>query len=164
MADTLADVKYQVAVANRVLWAVGRATGVTASLGHASLRVGPPPSLASGTSAPSWMVAIWPSPISWSPLALPPPDLLSWGDARMLRDGRGRARPSPGSTSSMRHLLIGLGTLEQLAASPDPLDPARRVKLSRGAVRGILARSALTVWSNRSLAGDAARWRRRIAV
>jgi farnesyl-diphosphate farnesyltransferase len=61
-------------------------------------------------------------------------------------------------------LLIGLGTLELLAASPDPLDPARRVKLSRGAVHGILARSALTVWSNRSLAGDAARWRRRIAV
>ena len=39
MADTLSDVKYQVAVANRVLWAVGLATGVTASLGHASLRV-----------------------------------------------------------------------------------------------------------------------------
>jgi ribulose-5-phosphate 4-epimerase/fuculose-1-phosphate aldolase len=39
MAETLADVKYRVAVANRVLWAVGLATGVTASLGHASLRV-----------------------------------------------------------------------------------------------------------------------------
>ena len=39
MADTLADVKYNVAVANRVLWALGLATGVTASLGHASLRV-----------------------------------------------------------------------------------------------------------------------------
>ena len=39
MADTLADVKYQVAVANRVLWALGLASGVTASLGHASLRV-----------------------------------------------------------------------------------------------------------------------------
>jgi ribulose-5-phosphate 4-epimerase/fuculose-1-phosphate aldolase len=39
MADTLADVKYKVAVANRVLWALGLATGVTASLGHASLRV-----------------------------------------------------------------------------------------------------------------------------
>ena len=61
-------------------------------------------------------------------------------------------------------LLIGLGTLELLAASPDPLDPARHVKLSRGAVRGILARSALTVWSNRSLASDAARLRRRIAI
>jgi ribulose-5-phosphate 4-epimerase/fuculose-1-phosphate aldolase len=39
MADTLADVKYQVAVANRVLCALGLCTGVTASLGHASLRV-----------------------------------------------------------------------------------------------------------------------------
>ena len=39
MAETLADVKYQVAVANRVLWALGLASGVTASLGHASLRV-----------------------------------------------------------------------------------------------------------------------------
>ena len=39
MAETLADVKYQVAVANRVLWALGLATGVTASLGHASLRM-----------------------------------------------------------------------------------------------------------------------------
>ena len=35
MADTLADVKYKVA-ANRVLWALGLATGVTASLGHAT--------------------------------------------------------------------------------------------------------------------------------
>src|SRR3989442_11766040 len=33
--------------------------------------------------------------------------------------------------------------------------------LSRAAVRGILARSALTVWSNRTLAADAARFRRR---
>lgn len=36
---TLTDVKYDVAIANRVLWALGLATGVTASLGHASLRV-----------------------------------------------------------------------------------------------------------------------------
>ena len=39
MAETLADVKYQVAVANRVLWVLGLASGVTASLGHASWRV-----------------------------------------------------------------------------------------------------------------------------
>jgi ribulose-5-phosphate 4-epimerase/fuculose-1-phosphate aldolase len=39
MAETLADVKYQVAVANRVLWALGLASGVTASLGHASMRL-----------------------------------------------------------------------------------------------------------------------------
>ncbi len=41
MADTLADVKYQVAVANRGLWALGLATGVTASLGHASVSAYP---------------------------------------------------------------------------------------------------------------------------
>jgi hypothetical protein len=51
-----------------------------------------------------------------------------------------------------------------LAASPDILRPERRIKLSRAAVRGILARSAVTVWSNRTLAHDAARLRRRIAV
>lgn len=39
MASDLGDVKRQVAVANRVLAEVGLATGVTASLGHASLRV-----------------------------------------------------------------------------------------------------------------------------
>ena len=61
-------------------------------------------------------------------------------------------------------LLIGLGTLELLASSPDMLDPAGRIKLSRAAVRGTMARSALTVWSNRALAADAARRRRRIAV
>ena len=61
-------------------------------------------------------------------------------------------------------LLIGLGTLELLAASREFLTLDRRIKLSRAAVRGILARSALTVWSNRTLAADAARLRRRIAV
>lgn len=61
-------------------------------------------------------------------------------------------------------LLIGLGTLELLAAAPGVLSPDRRLKLSRAAVRGILARSALSVWSNRRLAADAARLRRRIAV
>ena len=33
------DVRYEVAIANRVLSEVGLATGVLASLGHASLRV-----------------------------------------------------------------------------------------------------------------------------
>lgn len=36
---TLTDARRQVAIANRVLWATGLCTGVTASLGHASLRV-----------------------------------------------------------------------------------------------------------------------------
>jgi farnesyl-diphosphate farnesyltransferase len=61
-------------------------------------------------------------------------------------------------------LLIGLGTLELLARSPGILDPQRRIKLSRAAVRGILARSAVVVWSDRRLAGSAERGRRRIAV
>jgi farnesyl-diphosphate farnesyltransferase len=61
-------------------------------------------------------------------------------------------------------LLIGLGTLELLARSPHILDPDRRIRLSRAAVRGILARSAVLVWSDRGLAGSVERWRRRIAV
>ncbi len=39
MSTTLDDVKYQVAIANRVLAELGLATGVLASLGHASMRV-----------------------------------------------------------------------------------------------------------------------------
>src|SRR5690349_25156687 len=38
MSTTLDDVKYQVAVANRILAELGFATGVLASLGHASMR------------------------------------------------------------------------------------------------------------------------------
>src|SRR5260370_4252762 len=37
--QTAVDVKRDVAIANRVLWATGLCTGVTASLGHASLRL-----------------------------------------------------------------------------------------------------------------------------
>jgi farnesyl-diphosphate farnesyltransferase len=61
-------------------------------------------------------------------------------------------------------LLIGLGTLAELAAHPDPLAPRQRIKLTRAAVRGIVARSAFTVWSNRALSRDAARLRHRISV
>lgn len=39
MTSTAADVRRDVAIANRVLWATGLCTGVTASLGHASLRL-----------------------------------------------------------------------------------------------------------------------------
>jgi hypothetical protein len=38
------------------------------------------------------------------------------------------------------------------------------IKISRGAVRALLARSTLTVWSNRALAAHAARLRARIVV
>jgi farnesyl-diphosphate farnesyltransferase len=61
-------------------------------------------------------------------------------------------------------LLIGLGTLAALSAEPEPLAASRTIKLTRAAVRGIVARSALTVWSNHALGGDAARLRRRIAL
>jgi ribulose-5-phosphate 4-epimerase/fuculose-1-phosphate aldolase len=39
MTTTAVDTKRDVAIANRVLWATGLCTGVTASLGHASLRL-----------------------------------------------------------------------------------------------------------------------------
>lgn len=61
-------------------------------------------------------------------------------------------------------LLIGLGTLAALASHPAPLAAQAPVKLTRAAVRGIVARSALTVWSNRALSRDAARLRGRIPV
>jgi farnesyl-diphosphate farnesyltransferase len=61
-------------------------------------------------------------------------------------------------------LLIGLGTLEAIAAHPAPLTSPRAIKISRAAVRTILARSAFSVWSNRALAAEAARIRRRIPL
>ncbi len=61
-------------------------------------------------------------------------------------------------------LLIGLATVAALAAHPNPLAATAPVKITRGAVRALLARSALTVWSNRALAADAARLRRRVAL
>ena len=61
-------------------------------------------------------------------------------------------------------LLIGLATLADLAAHPNPLIVTAPIKIPRGAVRALLARSTLTVWSNRALAAHAARLRARIAV
>jgi farnesyl-diphosphate farnesyltransferase len=61
-------------------------------------------------------------------------------------------------------LLIGQATLEALAAHPNPLAASPPVKVKRTAVRAILARSALVVWSNRALGGEAARRRARIAA
>jgi farnesyl-diphosphate farnesyltransferase len=61
-------------------------------------------------------------------------------------------------------LLIGLATLAELAAHPNPLSVRTPIKISRGAVRTLLARSTLSVWSNRALAAHAARLRARIAV
>jgi len=61
-------------------------------------------------------------------------------------------------------LSIGLATLEALAQHPNPLAASPPVKISRAAVRAILARSALTVGSNRALAAEAARRRARVAA
>jgi farnesyl-diphosphate farnesyltransferase len=61
-------------------------------------------------------------------------------------------------------LSIGLATLAELAGHADPLSATPPVRLTRRAVRRILAHSALTVWSNHALASDAARLRRRIAA
>ena len=61
-------------------------------------------------------------------------------------------------------LLIGLATLDALAAHPNPLAASAPIKISRGAVRALIGQSALTIWSNRVLAAHAARVRARIAV
>jgi farnesyl-diphosphate farnesyltransferase len=61
-------------------------------------------------------------------------------------------------------LLIGLATLAALADHPNPLRATTPIKIPRSAVRAILARSTVTVWSNRALAAHAARVRARITV
>jgi farnesyl-diphosphate farnesyltransferase len=54
-------------------------------------------------------------------------------------------------------LLIGLATLAAIAAHPDPLAAERPIKISRRAVRGILARSTLAIGSNGALRAEASR-------
>jgi farnesyl-diphosphate farnesyltransferase len=56
-------------------------------------------------------------------------------------------------------LLIGEATLAALGRHPNPLAAAEPVKISRAAVRAIVARSSVAVWSNRALAAEAARVR-----
>jgi farnesyl-diphosphate farnesyltransferase len=59
-------------------------------------------------------------------------------------------------------LLIGLRTLALLAVHADPLGATAPIKVSRRAVRWILARSIAMVWSNRALAAEARRLRDRV--
>jgi farnesyl-diphosphate farnesyltransferase len=59
-------------------------------------------------------------------------------------------------------LLIGLRTLDLLAAAPSWLDPAVAVKVPRVRVYGMMAHSLGTVWSARALGGQARRLRARI--
>jgi farnesyl-diphosphate farnesyltransferase len=59
-------------------------------------------------------------------------------------------------------LLIGLRTLDLLAASPNWLDPAVTLKVPRVRVYGLMAHSLGTVWSTRALGRQARRLRARI--
>ena len=54
-------------------------------------------------------------------------------------------------------LLIGLATLSAIARHPDPLTVSRPIKVSRGGVRGILARSIAVFWSDDALRAEGAR-------
>jgi len=59
-------------------------------------------------------------------------------------------------------LLIGLRTLDLVAASPNWLDPAITLKVPRVRVYGLMAHSLGTVWSTRALGRQARRLRERI--
>jgi farnesyl-diphosphate farnesyltransferase len=59
-------------------------------------------------------------------------------------------------------LLIGLRTLDLLAASPNWLDPAVTVKVPRVRVYGLMVHSLGTVWSTRALGRQARRLREQI--
>ncbi|MEX2221293.1 MAG: phytoene/squalene synthase family protein [Candidatus Rokuibacteriota bacterium] len=61
-------------------------------------------------------------------------------------------------------LLIGLRTLDLLAASPNWLDPAITLKIPRVRVYGLMAHSLGTVWSSRALGRQAWRLRERIRL
>jgi farnesyl-diphosphate farnesyltransferase len=56
-------------------------------------------------------------------------------------------------------LLIGLGTLALLARHPDPLGVTTPIKVPRAAVRAMIARSLVSVWSNGALGREGARLR-----
>jgi farnesyl-diphosphate farnesyltransferase len=59
-------------------------------------------------------------------------------------------------------LLIGLRTLDLLAASPNWLDPGVTIKVPRVRVYGLMVHSLGTVWSSRALGRQARRLRARI--
>jgi farnesyl-diphosphate farnesyltransferase len=61
-------------------------------------------------------------------------------------------------------LLIGLRTLDLLAASPNWLDPAITLKVPRVRVYGLMAHSLGTVWSTRALGRQARSLRERIRL
>ena len=59
-------------------------------------------------------------------------------------------------------LLIGLRTLDLLAAAPNWLDPGVTIKVPRVRVYGLMVHSLGTVWSSRALGRQARRLRARI--
>ena len=61
-------------------------------------------------------------------------------------------------------LLIGLGTLALLARHPNPLGAATPIKIPRAAVRAMMARSVVAVWSNATLEREAARLRSGVSL
>jgi farnesyl-diphosphate farnesyltransferase len=61
-------------------------------------------------------------------------------------------------------LLIGLATLGEIAAHPDPLTTSQPIKVSRATVRAIVARSVIGVASNGALARQAQNWRARVCA
>jgi farnesyl-diphosphate farnesyltransferase len=104
-----------------------------------------------------------------SPAALPRvrPLLDALVDEALLGLDEGRAytlavprREARLRLASLWPLVIGLGTLARLRRAENLLDPAVTVKVSRGEVRGILARSLALVWSDRGLGA----WIRRLAA
>ena len=62
--------------------------------------------------------------------------------------------------ASLWPLLIGLGTLARLRRAENLLDPAVTVKVPRGEVRGLLARSVVLVWAD----GWLGTWARRLTA
>jgi farnesyl-diphosphate farnesyltransferase len=56
-------------------------------------------------------------------------------------------------------LFIGLGTLARLTRHPDPLAVVTPIKVPRAVVRGMIARSLVTAWSNAALQREFARLR-----
>jgi farnesyl-diphosphate farnesyltransferase len=113
-------------------------------------------------------------------LGLAPPDLLSPAslprvrplldaliDEALVRLDEGRVytlalprREARLRLAALWPLLIGLGTLARLRRAENLLDPAVTVKVSRGEVRWLLARSVALVWSDRGLGA----WARRLAA
>jgi farnesyl-diphosphate farnesyltransferase len=61
-------------------------------------------------------------------------------------------------------LMIGLATVRELAAHPDPLAAAEPIKISRSEVQAIVLRSFLLVGSDTALAAEARRLCRRVAL